>query len=150
MIGFDMIIFFFFFTPVLPVLTLYLAWKLFYKKKKEILIRQRKLQKGFNKLIVGSEKPFGEIRYPAMILAVSSLAFTVITFAFGIGINRLTLEPEFFFLMDPTPDIQLINPMQQFPDFCFIMTFIGYYIAVAMLCYFWLEYCKFKWIHWID
>jgi hypothetical protein len=80
-----------------------------------------------------------------MILAVSSLIFITLTMAYGIGYNRMTMQPEFFYAMDPSPDI--FNPMEQYPDFCFIILFIGYYMAISLLIFFWFEYCKWKWMH---
>jgi phosphate/sulfate permease len=138
-----------FLSPIISISLICIIWKLLYKKQKEkILNKQKEISKRLKRTTVGSEKPFGELRYPAMILAVSSLIFTLLTFSFGIGYNRTTMQAEFFFAIDPSPD--LINPMQQFPDYCWVIMFIGYYIAIIILIYIWFEYCKWRWLHWID
>jgi len=124
-------------------------WRLFFLKDAKRVKRLLKLQDNIvlkcRKSLLNDQKPFGEIRIPAMILAVSGLIFNVIAFSFGIGYNRLTMQPEFFYLMDPSPDI--INPMQQFPEYCWIVMIIGYYITVGILIWSWFEYCKWKWVN---
>jgi hypothetical protein len=37
--------------------------------------------------------------------------------------------------------------MDQYPWFCWIAMIIGYFVAYGIFIYFWLEYCKWRWMH---
>ena len=99
--------------------------------------------------ILGKKKykrPFSEWRIPVMIVSVSSVFFVLLTALFGIEINRNTGEMIYNF--EGIRNIPLdpwLNPMMQFPEWCYFAMIIGYYIAVVMLIVLWFDYCKWKW-----
>ena len=92
------------------------------------------------------KRPFSEWRMPVMIVSLSSLFFVLLTAMFGITINRNTgalgynMEGIQYLGIDPW-----VNPMGQFPEWCYFAMIIGYYIAIGMFIWIWFDYCKWKW-----
>jgi hypothetical protein len=145
----EIVIFLCFIAPLIPLLLMLAIWHFFFEKNAKRLQRlYRRMDNITLKckgLLYSDKQPFGEIRIPAMILGVSGLVFTLLTTMFGVGINWNTHTVEFFWAIDKSPD--LIDPMQQFPDYVWAVMFIGYYVAVAFMIYMWFEYCKFRWMN---
>lgn len=145
----EILVFLCFIAPVIPFVIMIVIWHFFFEKDAKRLQRlHRRMDNIELKVKAGlysDRQPFGEIRIPAMILGVSGLVYTLLTTMFGVGIDWVNHNVTFFYLLDPSPDI--INPMQQFPEYCWIVMFIGYYMAVTFLIYIWFEYCKWRWIN---
>lgn len=145
----ETIVFLCFVAPVIPLALMIAIWKLFFEKDAKRLQRLYRRMDNIALKTKGAlfkdEQPYGEIRIPAMILGTSGLVFTLLTTMYGVGINQYTREVEFFYLMDPSPDI--INPMQQFPWYGEYLMFISYYVAIIFLIYFWFEYQKWRWMN---
>ena len=145
----EIIVFICIIAPIIPLLLMTAIWHFFFEKDAKRLQRlYRKMDSIDLKVKAGlysDKQPFGEIRIPAMILAIAGLVYTLLTTMMGVGINWNTRTVEFFYLIDPSPDI--INPMQQFPDYCWIVMIASYYVAIIFLIFFWFEYCKWRWIN---
>jgi hypothetical protein len=145
----EIIIFLCIVAPVIPLALMVIIWKLFFEKNAKRLQRLYRrmdtISLKINRTILSDKQPFGEIRIPAMILGISGLVYTLLTTMMGVGINWNTRTVEFFYLIDPSPD--MINPMQQFPTYIWIVMFASYYVAISLMIYFWFEYCKWRWMN---
>lgn len=137
---------------ILPVVITLMVWKMFFEKNAKRLKGINGLQKNIKLkekgAIINDKQPFGEVRIPVMLLTISSLIFTLITAMFGIGYNRNTMQLEFFDLShwDPITS-NIINPMQQYPWFCWIAFYVGYYFLLMAIVYLWFDYCRWKWLN---
>jgi len=104
-----------------------------------------------------SERPFSEWRLPLMVLAVSGMVFILLTAMFGITIDTRTGQLNWSMeigddWVNPVvgksnEDANHVNPMTQFPWFCFLAMILGYFIAVGMFIFIWFEYIKWRWIN---
>jgi len=92
-------------------------------------------------------RPFSEWRIPIMILMVSSVFFVLLTAMFGVTIDTRTHEVAYNFDGWNNKPIEdgVHNPMNQFPDFTYVVMIIGYYMGAVCLIYLWFDYCKWKW-----
>jgi hypothetical protein len=101
-----------------------------------------------------SERPFSEWRLPLMVLAVSGMVFILLTAMFGITIDTRTGQLNWSMeigddWVNPVvgksnEDANHVNPMTQFPWFCFLAMILGYFLAVGLFIIGWFDYCKFK------
>lgn len=110
------------------------------------------MRKKKNKFL--AERPWAEYRFPLILIAVSGLIFILLTGLFGITYNRITGEVTF--IMSPGDDWSHtmvgksgeddlnVNPMRQFPDWCFLAMILGYFVCIGFFIYGWFEYCKFR------
>ena len=120
------------------------------KKQKRIEYRlNRYFRKG---------KPFGEWRFPLMVLTMSSFIFILITAAFGVRFNSLTGQPEFEMdwskYIDPDTkayDPWVYDPMAQYIQnnrYMIFVTFLGmYYGGICIFTIYWFKYQKWKWLN---
>jgi hypothetical protein len=101
-----------------------------------------------------SERPVQEFKLPLMVLASSGVIFILLTALFGVTIDTRTRTVNWSFepgsdWVNPVigksiEDRYHVNPMTQFPWFCFIAMILGYFIAAGMFIIGWLHYCKWK------
>ena len=93
-----------------------------------------------------------------MLLATSGMVFILLTALFGVSYNLNTgkvsfgLSPGDDWLnpMVGKPgenDDTAVNPMNQYPWFCWLAMILGYFIAYGIFIYFWLQYCRWRWLH---
>lgn len=125
------------------------AWKIQYRI--ELFIRKRK-----EKFL--SDVPNQEWKLPCMVMAVSGFVFILLTAMFGVTYNTMTGEASFH--LAPGDDWSnpvvgkpgentrtAVNPMSQYPWFCFLAMILGYFICIGMFTIAWLRYCKWRWMN---
>lgn len=93
-------------------------------------------------------KPFREWYYPVMLLLMAGPIFIMVTGMFGVRYDTTTGEMEWHtgwgeMMGNPGPD--RVNPMLQFPRETYYIMILGYFVAIAMISYFYWQYCLRKW-----
>jgi hypothetical protein len=122
----------------------------------EMWMRKRK-----NKWL--AERPFSEWRLPAMVISVSGMVFILLTSMFGITIDTRSgtvnwdMEPGSDWnapipALNPvvgksSEDEYHVNPMTQYPWFCFLAMILGYFICVGFFIIGWFHYLQWRWVH---
>lgn len=95
-----------------------------------------------------------EWRLPIMLISVSGMIFILLTALFGVTVDTRSgtvdwsLEPGSDWsnpvVGKSNEDQGHVNPMTQYPWFCFLAMILGYFIAIGIFIYFWFEYMKFR------
>jgi hypothetical protein len=149
-------------SPFIPFFIVFIIWHYWSKdkirveklRKQEITIK-RKLKR----LVFKEEAPFGEIRYPLMLITISSVFFVLITAGFGVAIDTrdggtiFSFDTDQYFNEDDgaLQDPWMNRPMEQFINknatMVFLIMYMGYCFMLCFLVYIWFEYCKWKWEH---
>lgn len=101
-----------------------------------------------------SERPFSEWRLPLMVLAVSGMVFILLTAMFGITVDTRSGQLNWSLevgddWVNPVvgksnEDANHVNPMTQYPWFCFLALIFGYFLAVGLFIIGWFDYLKWK------
>lgn len=112
----------------------------------------QKIQK--KKMTFLKEEVRHEWRLPIMLIAVSGMVFILLTAMFGVTYNRNTGLPTFSLspgsdwgnpvVGKPGEDNQNFNPMRQFPDFCFVVMILGYFICIGIFTWSWFQYQRWR------
>jgi len=89
-----------------------------------------------------------------MVLAVSGMVFILLTAMFGVTIDTRSGTVDFSLspgddwinpMIGKTgEDAYHVNPMEQYPWFCWIAMIFGYFIAVGLFIIGWFDYMKWK------
>jgi 4-amino-4-deoxy-L-arabinose transferase-like glycosyltransferase len=101
-----------------------------------------------------SERPFSEWRLPLMVLAVSGMVFILLTAMFGVTVDTRSGQLNWSLEVGDdwknpvvgksNEDANHVNPMTQFPWFCFLAMILGYFLAVGLFIIGWFDYLKWK------
>ncbi|GAI07487.1 unnamed protein product [marine sediment metagenome] len=161
MIGEIFALLFVFLTPLFLFLIVSIIWYFWSKDKcrteifkdKEMIIKRK-----LNRLIWKQEAPFGEIRYPIMLITCSSFVFIIITLGFGASIDTHTGQPvweidwnQYFDEETGLYDPWVVSPMDQFMinnrPTIFAMLWFGYCGMICVLVLGWFQYMKWRWEH---
>jgi len=148
-------------SPILSSVIVLIIWYHWSKDKlrvEKILNKQITIKKKLKRLIYKEDAPFGEIRYPVMIITVSGVIFVLITAGFGITIDTRDGSAIFDYdfgqyfdeegaIRDPWTHRPMDQFIQENGTIIFLLMYMGYCIMLCFLIYFWFEYCKWKWEH---
>lgn len=93
-----------------------------------------------------------EWKLPIILIASSGFVFILITAMFGITIDTRTGEVDWIMepgsdWMNPVIDKSIeddrhVNPMTQYPWFCFLAMILGYFMDIGIFIYFWFAYME--------
>lgn len=147
--------------PLLVIVIILVVWHYWSKdtlRVERIANKQIVIKKRLKRIFYKEEAPFGELRYPIMLLTISSVIFILLTAMFGVSIDtrdgtvEYHLTPGHYWSQPFTHkewenERGIANAMYQYPGWIYFVMIIGYYMTIALLFYFWLEYCKWKWEH---
>jgi 4-amino-4-deoxy-L-arabinose transferase-like glycosyltransferase len=95
-----------------------------------------------------------EWRLPIMLISISGVVFILLTALFGITVDTRSgtvdwsLEPGSDWsnpvIGKSNEDRGHVNPMTQYPWFCFLAMILGYFISLGMFIYIWFGYMKWR------